>query len=142
MKLIIKFLRISPDDQYLHFRRDPISCFVNKFFSEGLLSWEANIDIQPVYNAYKAVTYMCAYFSKSKDKCSNVMKEALKQAENHDKFNYEIMNDIAKTYHTNRECSVQEGVHLTLPELWLRKCFPAVLFVNTNLPDQRYRIVK
>ena len=47
------------------------------------------------------------------------------------------MNDIAKAYNTNRECSVQGGVYLTLPEFLLRKCFPAVLFVNTNLPDQR-----
>jgi len=75
------FLSISPDkDFHLHLQRDPKSCFVNNYFSDGLLSWEANLDIQPVYNYYKAVTYMCAYFSKSEDKCSVGMKEALNQA--------------------------------------------------------------
>ena len=43
------YLSISPDnDRHLHLKRDPNSCFVNNYFSEGLLSWQANIDIQPV----------------------------------------------------------------------------------------------
>ena len=138
-----EFLCISPDkDKHLHLKRSPDSCFVNNYFSEGLSAWEANIDIQPVYDAYKAVTYMCAYFSKSEDKCSNAMKEALKESANSEKSSYDTMKNIAKAYNTNRECSVQEAVYLTMPELWLRKCFPAIQFVNTNLPDERYRIFK
>ena len=137
------YLSISPDkDIHLHLKRDPKSCFVNNYFSDGLMSWIANIDIQPVYNAYKAVTYMCAYFSKSEDKCSTAMKQALKEAQDSDKSQFEKMNSIAKVYNSNRECSVQEAVYLTMPELWLRKCFPAIQFVNTNLSDQRYRIFK
>ena len=27
-----------------------------------------------------------------------------------------------------------------MPELWLRKIFPAVTFANTNIPDKRFRI--
>lgn len=136
-------LSISTDkDFHLHLRRDPKSCFVNNYFSEGLMSWEANIDIQPVYNYYKAVTYMCAYFSKCEDKCSVAMKETLNQAKESESSKFEMMTNIAKAYNSNRECSVQEAVYLIMPELWLRKCFPAVYFVNTNLPDQRYRIFK
>ena len=29
-----------------------------------------------------------------------------------------------------------------MPELWMRKCFPAVNFANSNLPEQRYRMWK
>ena len=29
-----------------------------------------------------------------------------------------------------------------MPELWLRKCFPGIVFANTNLPDKRYRVCK
>lgn len=29
-----------------------------------------------------------------------------------------------------------------MPELWLRKCFPGIVFANTNLPDKRYRVFK
>ena len=136
-------LSISPDnDNHLHIKRNVDSCFVNNYFSNGLLSWEANLDIQPVYNCFKAVTYMCAYFSKSEDKCSTAKKEALKMAEQNDLSRFETMVNIAKAYNTNRECSVQEAVYLTMPELWLRKCFPAIQFVNTNLPEQRYKMFK
>ena len=134
---------ISPDkDQYFHLKCEPDSCFVNNYFSEGLAAWEANIDIQPVTNAYRCVSYLTAYFSKSEDKCSSAMKEALKEAVNLEKSSYEAIRSIAKAYNTNRECSVQEAVYLTMPELWLRKCFPAIQFINTNLPNERYRVFK
>ena len=38
------------------------------------------MDIQPVFNEYKAVTYMCSYFSKFEDQCSAAMKQAAKEA--------------------------------------------------------------
>jgi len=137
------FLSISPDkDFHMHLKRDAKSCFVNNYFSDGLLSWEANIDIQPVFNYYKAITYMCAYFSKCEEKCSVPMKEALRQAKDLGCTKFETMTNIAKAYNSNREVSIQEAVYLTMPELWLRKCFPAVSFINTNTPDQRYRIFK
>ena len=43
-------LKISDDNSYqLHLRRPIDSCFVNNYFDIGLLAWEANIDIQPVF---------------------------------------------------------------------------------------------
>ena len=72
-------LSISEDNDYeLHLIRPPNSCFVNNYFSDGLKAWQANMDIQPVFNEYKAVTYMCSYFSKSEDQCSAAMKQAAK----------------------------------------------------------------
>ena len=37
-------------------------------------------------------------------------------------------------------CSVQGEVYLAMPEHWLRKTFPKVLFLNNNIPRKRYRI--
>ena len=59
-------LSISMDDDYeLHLIWPPNSCFVNSYFDDGLRSWQANMDIQPDFNEYEAVEYMCSYFSKS-----------------------------------------------------------------------------
>ena len=33
------------------------------------LVWAANINIQPVFDYYKALTYMCSYLPKQDDKC-------------------------------------------------------------------------
>ena len=116
-------LSISSDKDFqIHFRRPPNSCFINNYFDEGLLAWNTNLDIQPVINHYKAVTYMCAYFSKSEVETSEAMKQADKDACHMNKNNCEQMESIARAYATKRECSVQDAVYHVMPELWLRKC--------------------
>ena len=42
-----------------------------------LLACEVNIDIQPVFNYYKATTYICSYLYKQEDEYSQAMKQAL-----------------------------------------------------------------
>ena len=98
------------------------------------------MDIQPVLNHYKAVMYMCAYLSKSEDECSQARHHAIRQAFEERLDKYEQMRAIAHAYTTKRECSIQEAVYNTMPELWLRKIFPAVIFANSNLPEERYRM--
>lgn len=46
------------------------------------------------------------------------MLKALKEAQDSDKSQFEKMNSIDKVYNSNRKCSVQEAVYLTMPELW------------------------
>ena len=136
-------LKISTDSDFqIHFKRKPNSCFVNNYFVEGLMSWKANIDIQPVINHYKAVAYMCAYFSKSEDDASEAMKQVAKEAVMENLNVFEKMKAISKAYTTKRECSVQEAVYHIMPELWLRKTFPRVVFANSNLPEDRYRVCR
>ena len=50
------------------------------------------------------------------------------------------MNLITWAYSSKREYSIQEVVYHIMPELWLRKVFLAVLFANTNLPENSYRV--
>ena len=133
-------LSISNDSDFqIHLKRQLNACFINNFFSEGLQVWQANIDIQPVFNHYKAVTYMCAYFSKAEDKTCEAIKQTAKEALNASKTEFETMKAIPKAYSTKRECSVQEAVYHILPELWLRKTFPKVIFLNSNMPEKWYR---
>ena len=56
------------------------------------------------------------------------------------KSDFDRMKAIARAYATKRECSVQEAVYLVMPETWLRKTFPKVLFLNSNMPEKRYKI--
>ena len=71
-----KSLSVSRDDNLeLILKRQPNSCFVNTYFDVGLKAWQANMDIQPVFNEYKAVTYMCQYFFKTENQCSQAMKK-------------------------------------------------------------------
>ena len=66
-------------------------------------AWKANIDIQPVFNNYKTVTYMCAHFSKAEDETSEAMKQAAKEALSGNKSHYDKRKAIARAYATKRE---------------------------------------
>ena len=83
---------------------------------------------------------MCVYLSKTEDECSQAMSEAVKESLEANFSNYEQMHSIAQAYSSKRECSLQEEVYHIMPELWLRKFFPAVIFDNRNLPENRYRV--
>ena len=151
---ILQQLNITPENYYnalsissgndfqIHLKRQPNECFINNYFVEGLQAWKANIDIQPVFNYYKAVTYMCAYFSKTENETSEAMKQAAKEAGMSGKTELEKMRAVAKAYSKKRECSVQEAVYLLMPELWLRKTFPKVIFLNSNVPEKCYRMFR
>ena len=95
------------------------------------------MDIQPVFNDCKPVAYMFSYFSKSEDKCSFAMKQVAHEAFDAKLDQFNTMKNILKAYTNNGECSVQEAAYHILPELHLRRIFPGVQFVNTNLPEER-----
>ena len=79
--MVITDFSISKDaDLELHLKNQPNFCFVNNYFDVGLKPSQANMDIQPVINEYKAVTYICQYFSEMEDQCSQAMKKAAKEA--------------------------------------------------------------
>ena len=100
------------------------------------------MDIQPVFNEYKAVAYMCSYFSKSEDKCSFALKQAAHKAFDTKLDQFNTMKNILKAYISNRKGSAQEPVYHILPELRLRRVFPGVQFVKTNLPEERSKILQ
>ena len=129
------------EDLKPHFKRQPNSCIVNDCFDVGVKAWQANMDIQPVFNKYKAVTYMCQYFWKTEGQCSQAMKQATKETSENIMHHHDIMEKIAKPCLSNRECSVQRAVYHILPELKLGIIFPAVYFVNTNLPEERAQVL-
>ena len=82
---------------------------------------------------------MCAY-SKSEDEASEAMKQVEKEAVNGNLNVFEKIKAISKAYMTKRECSVEEAVYLIMPELWLLNTFPRVVFANSHLPEDRYRV--
>ena len=67
------------------------------------------MDIQLVFNEYKAVTYMCPYFSKTEGRCSQAMKKAAKKGFKNNMHHHDTIETIAKAYLSNPECSVQEA---------------------------------
>ena len=132
---------ISDDNKFqIHLRRMPDSCFVDDYFADHLIPWEANLDIQPVFNHCKAVAYLCTYLSKSEDECSYAMKEAVEDSFEKELDNYNQVKLIAHSDLNRRECSAQECVYHVLSGQWLRKTFPGVVFANSNVLEKQFRV--
>ena len=92
-------LSISDDSGFqIYYKRTPNSCFVNNYFYDGLMTWQANMSMQQVFNHYKAVAYMCAYLSKSESECSVVMKQAVQNAFKKERDNYEQMKSAVNIF--------------------------------------------
>ena len=92
------------------------------------------MDIKPVFNYDKAVTYMCQYFSKTEDRCSQAIKQAVNDAFENNMHHHDTIKIIPKAYLSNQECSLQEAVYHILAESKLRRDFSADCLVNTNPP--------
>ena len=136
-------LSISPDSDYeLHLKRPIDSCFINNYFIAGIKGFRANVDLQPVFNHYKCITYVCSYFTKDETECSQAIVNAAKEAKQENLNVRDGLKKIGAAFLSTREVSSQECVYRCMPELWLRKIFPATIFVNTNIPDKRIRVAK
>ena len=56
------------------------------------------MDIQPVFNYYKVVAYMCVYLSKLGSECSVAMKQAIQHAFEKELDNYEVIKSVVNAY--------------------------------------------
>ena len=134
-------LSISDNQDFqIHCRRPSNSCCVNNYFCDGLMASEANMNIRPVSNHYKAIAYICAYLSKSKDECFLARTQAVRDAFERELYNQEQMRFVVNTYLNKRECSIQECVYHFLPGQWLRRAFPGVIFANSDVPEKIFCI--
>ena len=124
----------SENDFKLHLKRDTYSYFINNYNSVLLKAWQANIDLQSVYNCYKAVSYMTAYFSESS--ISETMKQAVQEIKIQNLSARVAMKRLTYLFICSRQKAVQETLYLCLPELWLTICQPGVMFLSTNLPPE------
>ena len=136
-------LSISPDSDFeLHLRRPIDSCFINNYFITGIRGFGANVDLQAVFNHYKCITYVCSYFTKDETECSQAIMNAAKEAKSENLSIRDGLKKIGAAFLSTREVSSQECVYRCMPELWLRKIYPATVFVSTDLPEKRVRIAK
>ena len=82
---------------------------------------------------------MC-YLSKSEIECSVTTKQAVHDAFEKELDNYEQMKSVVNACINTRERSIQECIYHILPGQWLKKTFPGVIFVNSNVPEKRFRV--
>ncbi|KAL9977715.1 hypothetical protein ACROYT_G015152 [Oculina patagonica] len=97
-------LSVSSDSDFdLHLKRSIHSCFINNYFEAGIRGFRANVDLQPVFNHYKCITYVCSYFSKDETECSQAIKCAAKEAKTNNDNVKDTLNKVATAFLSCRE---------------------------------------
>ena len=133
---------LADSDYELYLKRSTDSCFINNYFVAGVQGFAANVDLQPVFNHYKCITYVCSYFTKDETECPQAITNTAKEARNSNLSVRDSLRKVGAAFLSTREVSAQECVYRCMPELWLRRTFPKTIFVSTDLPQNRLRIPK
>ena len=107
-----------------------------------LRDFAAIVDLQPVFNHYKCITYVCSYFTKDETECSQAIVNAAREAKESNLNVKDGLKKIGAAFLSSRKVSSQESVYRCMPELWLRKIFPKTVFVSTDMPEKRLRVAK
>ena len=76
---------------------------------------------------------MNKHISRKMKQCSQAIVNAAKEARKENLSIREGLKNIGAAFLSTREVSSQESVYRCLPELWLRKIFPATVFISTDL---------
>ena len=84
---------------------------------------------------------MCQYFSSTEDHCSQVKIQTAKKAFENSMHHHGTMKTIGKGHLSNRYFSVQEAFYHILPKLKLMRIFPAVYFVDKNIPEEIVQVL-
>ena len=116
-------------------RRDLDEVYVNSYNREFIHAWDGNMDMQFVLDPFAVCTYVLDYVSKDDTAVARKMKEAIKNDKNLDL--QQRMRKMANFYVQYRQIGEAEAWYRLLPSLKLQNSNVDVMFVSTNLKNER-----
>ena len=138
MEQYLLAIRTSIKRVTFFFKRTPIDLMINPFNVHILEVWQANMDLQPVTEAYQTAMYIASYIMKTAKGMSNLLKKV--QSEDYPNT-AAYMRNMGKTCINSSETCAQEAVY-TILGLHLRRFSRAVEFIATQTSDARFKIAK
>ena len=82
---------------------------MNNYFVAGMKRFEANVDLQPVFDHYNCITYICSYFTKDETECSQAIMNAAKEAKAGNMNIRDGLRKIGAAFLSTREVSSQDA---------------------------------
>lgn len=93
------------------FRRDPTECWINPYNKTLLDAWDANMDIQPVLDAYSCIMYVVSYISKAKWELRDLLKRAQQEASPGHLDPLHQLRQLGNIYLHHRDVSIMEAIY-------------------------------
>ena len=91
-------------------KRGPNDTWTNNYNRPLLKAWNANINIQFVFDAYSCVMYIVSYISKAEHEMSDILKQAQRDMSEMNMSKSLEMKKLLQVYMDNREISAQEVI--------------------------------
>ena len=114
---------------------------INAYNETVLHLWKVNMDLQYILDHYACVVYIISYTRKSQRVMSKLLKDALLQLKAGNATVKERPRSIAHKFQNCSEVSAQE-VSYHLLSLPLSQWSRVNVYINTNPPEQRTRVLK
>ena len=135
-------IRSSVKSATIFLKRTPSEIRVNAYNPGLIKAWRANMDIQFVTNVFACAMYIAAYVTKSQRGMSELLRKAADEAKLNDGSNIrQQLRAVGNKFLNAVEISAQEACYILL-QLCMRKSSREVIFVNTNLPEDRVFLLK
>ena len=112
-------------------KRKPGDIWINQFNKDLLRSWNANMDIQYIVDAYSCVVYIISYISKAEREMGLLLDCAQKEGHKGNLDAKAAFKSLGSVYLHNREVSAQESVY-RLTGMHLKECSRKVTFIPTG----------
>ena len=117
-------------------RRDIDEVFVNNYNPEFIVAWDANMDLQPVFDFYGVITYVTDYWAKDSTGLTDVLKTAVKQLQKDGDMRKKC-NDLANVFMSHRQVGEAEAYYKVFPHMNLVYSSVATVYVPTEGKEER-----
>ena len=134
-------IRYSLNRPTIFLKRNSNKLRINNYNKHCLLAWRANMDIQFILDIYSCAMYVVSYISKAQRGMSELLRKACEEAREGNLSIKQQVRDIGNKFLNSVEISVQEAVYIIL-QLPMRRSSREVVFINTDLPGERVRLLK
>ena len=135
-------IRSSLKSATIFLKRTPSEIGVNAYNPVLIKEWRANMDIQFVTNVFACAMYIASYVTKSQRGMSELLRKAADEAKLNDGSNIrQQLRAVGNKFLNAVEISAQEACYILL-QLCMRKSSRQVIFVNTNLTEDRVFLLK
>ena len=122
-------------------RRDIDEAFINNYNPEFIVAWNANMDLQPVFDYYGTITYVTDYWAKDSTGLTDVLKTAVKQLQK-DGDARKKCNDLATVFMSHRQVGEAEAYYKLFAHMNMVYSSVATVYVPTEAKQERRQFLQ
>ena len=116
---------------------------INTYNPALLKATRSNIDVQFCTSMWDVVNYIISYATKKEKEVCDALKDIVKNIDQPvNKNSKDALRSLGNTFLNARSVSIQEAIFRCLPSLSLSHFKPSVIFIPSDMPNDRHGIVK